>query len=175
MESIQYDSGHAGMCATYFSWGDATHIFLLTSAQYGVHDGPKYKYHQSPTWWVMSFTGITHTNKDEGSLIGAEMTHKQLYHQCLPQLTNLGNLGHTAQPAGHSSVWKKCPFKGAQLVKLLLGNLPGLCFSQTLSLLCRSSYLRVTPWGEEPREFDQPGSSGQKLTNSVKSYTAFLN
>lgn len=174
MESIQYDSGHAGMCATYFSWGDATHIFLLTSARYGVHDGPKYKYHQSPTWWVMSFTGITHRNKDEGSLM-AEMTHKQLYHQRLPQLTNPGNLGHTAQPAGHSSVWKKCPFKGAQLVKLLLGNLPGLCFSQALSLLCRSSCVKVTPWGKEPCEFDQPGSSGQKLTNSVKSYTAFLN
>lgn len=93
--------------------GEAKHTCLLIPDTYRSKDG----YCQGPTWWTVSFIGVTQRNVSERFLIliKVEMTQRQLYHQSSPQhgwqLKSLGtwNTLHGLQAADRlDSVLPRC-------------------------------------------------------------------
>lgn len=116
-------------CDKTFLGQDSTHIGVYRKPT----TKPKYGYHQSSTWWIMSFIGVTYRNMGEGSCTGAEMTQRQLYHQGPPQhewqLTNLETWStlHSLQAAQQVG---ECPFRVT-----LPGSSAGFCFFRAAGLV----------------------------------------
>lgn len=72
---------------------------------------------------------VAYRSMGEGSLTGADMTHRQLHHQGWLQygwqVRKAENLEHTAQPTG-STIGRKCLFLVPQLVQTSSGSSTGL-------------------------------------------------